>query len=270
MNLVKAADLSGVFYPSDAVTLADSLTGYLSSASQSGLIINENTLIRALIVPNAPLSYSGRVAGAAFRSLVGRSFSKVIILGGTHHQTDPGIFYPSFQIMQTPLGQSCVNQTMIEKIGMELGFTQNDQPFAEEHSIENCLIFLQSVLTDFTILPLIIGKKIDFDQSAAVLNSLITPRTLLVISSNLSHYLHADQATERDRSTLQSIVELDQEKLINEGQASSLSALALTVAIAKQHQWQPQITAYENSEKVGDDPNSVVGYGSIVFTSENK
>lgn len=263
---IKKAEYAGIYYPSDATELKDIIEQKIGEFGTFGPDLN-NLRIRALIVPSGGYSYSGKVAAAAYKELYGRKFKKVVLVGATHFINFEGVALSTAEYFETPLGQIKVDKAAVEHISQRTNFAYNDLAFAKEYSLELQLPFLQKILGEFELIPMVTGGKTNYKEIAQEVAELLNDDVLIVISSNLSHFLDEKSAREADQLMIESLKEMDSEKIIKDGEASALFALVTVNEIALIKGWTPIFMEYSNSAEAGDDPASVVGYGSLIYFS---
>lgn len=221
---------------------------------------------KALIVPHAGYRYSGATAAAGYRQLVERAaeIDRVILLGPAHRVHLQGIAAPSVNSFATPLGTVSLAEDLLATALQTRGVCVSDEAHREEHSLEVQLPFLQVVLGQFSLLPLVVGRC-----PPELLGQLVDtlwggPETLFVISSDLSHFLAYDAAVARDRATCQAIVagatDLDGQQACGaapiNGFLSSRQGAALSC----------ELLGYCNSGDSTGDKQRVVGYGAFMLS----
>jgi MEMO1 family protein len=263
---IKKAEYAGLYYPSDPTELVEVIEQKIGEFGTFGPDLN-NLQVRALIVPSGGYSYSGKVAAAAYKELYGRKFKKVVLVGSTHFINFEGIALSTADYFETPLGKIHVDKAAVEHISKKVNFAFNDLAFAKEYSLELQLPFLQKILGEFELIPMVTGGKTNYKEIAQEVAELLTDDVLIVISSNLSHFLDEKSAREADQLMIESLKEMNSEKIINDGEASALFALVTVNEIALIKGWTPIFLGYSNSAEAGDDPASVVGYGSLIYFS---
>ena len=274
---IRPSILAGTWYPADAAELRKSIERYLSKAKVEPL---KNELV-ALIVPHAGHEYSGPTAAYAYKLLEGLSFDRVIILGPSHHFGFPGASVGLQKGYRTPLGIVAIDQDFSQKLLADESFL-NWLPQVEtpEHSLEIQLPFLQMVLKQVKIVPIIMGDD-DFETCARLAKKLAksiqgSGKTLLIASSDLSHFYKADQAKKLDQEFIRHIRDLNPEALYAALQAKKTEACGrapvLTVMLAAKALGADQalILNYAHSGDVSGDNNRVVGYVSVALIRKNK
>lgn len=254
MPVVRQPAVAGSFYAADAGALATSVAELLDNAPH-----DDSPPPKALIVPHAGYMYSGPVAAAGYARLEAhrRRYQKVVLLGPAHRAWFKGLAVSSADAFRTPLGNVPVDRAGLKAIGVDV----MDTPHLREHSIEVHLPFLQSVLGAFTLVPIVVGDATP-EQVAAVLDALWNgPETLIVVSSDLSHYLPYDKAAVIDARTCRAIEDLDGQR-INHSMACGATPVAGLLKLAKQRGLTATTLDLRNSGDIAGDRSAVVGYGA--------
>ena len=257
---VRPAAVAGMFYPGESQVLAAAVHAYLAeSRSPAG------ALPKALIVPHAGYVYSGPVAASAYRRLAtGRTIiRRVVILGPVHRVPIRGLALPAADRFATPLGTVAVD-AQAAAAALELPQVQvSAAAHALEHSLEVQIPFLQSLLDEFAIVPFAVGDA-TAEEVAEVIELLWGgPETLVVVSSDLSHY-HGYAAAQRiDRGTVNAILGLDAG--LDHEQACGATPINGFALCARRHALAPELLDLRNSGDTAGDKSRVVGYGAIAF-----
>ena len=209
---IRPPAIAGTFYPADAQALAGMIDQCLASARDDGLSP------KALIAPHAGLIYSGPVAGSAYKSIARRAseITRVVLLGPPHRVAVPKFCVPAATAFRTPLGDVPLDLDCIATALTIPGVEQSDVPHAEEHSLEIHLPFLQRVLGDFILVPVLVGGPSPQETDALLKALWGGPETLVVISSDLSHYHDYDAANQRDQAFRRHVETLSLEKIEDE------------------------------------------------------
>jgi len=257
---------AGRFYEADPAELnrvIDRLTG---RAQASRLQIPKNKQLSALIMPHAGYVYSGWTAAHASRVLTAHQFSKVILLGPNHRIM--GLRKAAIcnvAAYETPLGRIKLHADVAKLLGQPELFQSLPAARDQEHSLEVILPFLQRYLQDFQLVPIIVGQA-DIGRMSGSLDALIHDDTLLVVSSDLSHFLPYAEAVARDRRTIEEILRLKPDRLIKEdNRACGVLPILILTEIARRRHWQPVLLHYSNSGDTAGDRSRVVGYAAIAF-----
>ena len=275
-SIVRQPYAAGSFYPADSQELAARLNAFLSGVDK----IEASGKLRILIVPHAGIDYSGNVAAGGFKQLEGQSYRRVILLGVSHNvYFDHIAVYPSGE-WETPLGKVAVDEDLAQTLTDEPQMIKsNRQAHEQEHSLEVELIFLQQVLSDFKIVPVLIGQVADETLSslARKVSNNLSDQTLLVVSTDLSHYPSKKVADEVDRETIEAILSGNSDiftQSIKKNESADYPNLvtcacgAQAVRVALQSAKLLNLTdfkkiAYENSGDVTGDNERAVGYAAI-------
>ena len=220
---------------------------------------------KAIIVPHAGYIYSGPTAAVAYAGLssVRDRIRRVVLLGPVHRVPVRGLALPRADAFETPLGEVAIDQPAVKLISGMKQVVSSDAAHALEHSLEVQLPFLQTVLADFKLVPLAVGDA-TAEEVAAVLDVLWGgEETLIVISSDLSHFLPYYVAQSVDSETVQNI--LDMQGDLSHDQACGGTPINGFLLAAKRHRLVPQLLDLRNSGDTAGDKNRVVGYASIAF-----
>lgn len=263
MEKVRSPAVAGLFYPADPGQLRDQIQDLMAATGNTAGQLPP----KALIAPHAGYVYSGPVAASAYAQLgeAAGSIHRVVILAPAHRMALSGLAYSNAARFRTPLGGIPVDQTGLLAASELPQVRLLDAAFEGEHSIEVQLPFLQQMLEDFCILPLLVGDASP-EQIEQVLEILWGgPETLLVISSDLSHYLSYDQAKNMDRETTRAIEQLAPERLSYQHACGRIPVSGLLLA-ARHHQLRVKTLDLRNSGDTAGPRDRVVGYGAYAFS----
>lgn len=263
MNNTRPPAVAGMFYPANPNALAHGVDQMLADVQTSA-----QRQPKALIVPHAGYIYSGATAAKAYARLAPwRSrIRRVILLGPTHRVAVGGLALPKTEAFATPLGNIQLDSEAIARIANLPQVVFSDHVHAEEHSLEVHLPFLQRALDDFTLVPLAVGNAAP-EAVAEVLDTLWGgEETLIVISSDLSHFLPYATANQVDRDTCQHIQQRDSH--IRPEQACGAFPINGLLLAARQHGLQVQLIDHCNSGDTAGDKDRVVGYAAFTLTAE--
>ncbi|MEL7646341.1 MAG: AmmeMemoRadiSam system protein B [Anaerolineaceae bacterium] len=277
---VRPSPIAGSWYPGQAAELRAQVEAFLEKASAPAF----SGEILALIVPHAGLVYSGLTAAHAFKTLLGSNFTRVILLSPSHQYYREPLLTSGHEAYATPLGQVPVDHDALNALRMLINVTGGPEITSvrrdREHSLEIELPFLQVVLPQgFKLVPLmLVNQSLDLANALADALSgyLLTlppeEKTLLVASSDLSHFYPEKQANQLDKRVLNALEAMDIFELFTlnssgRGQACGMAPI-LTVLRACRNLGADQlvIADYRTSADVTHDTDSVVGYGSAVIT----
>lgn len=268
LQSIRPAAVAGMFYPGDARTLASELGAMLGEASA---VSPAPTFAqpKALIAPHAGYIYSGPIAACAYALLkpYARTIRRVVLLGPCHRIAVRGLAVPHATAFATPLGDIPLDQEAIAAALRLPQVIRHNAAHAEEHSLEVQLPFLQAVLGDFTLVPFAVGYATP-DEVAEVLDLLWGgPETLIVISSDLSHYHGYADAQRRDRHTADEIAHL--RLLADHEQACGATPINGLIELAQRRGLRPHLLDLRNSGDTAGDRSRVVGYASFAFTEDH-
>ena len=265
-HLVRQPAVAGAFYPGQGRALASTVASLLAAARTQAE--SQLTAPKALIVPHAGYIYSGATAALAYAQLATlRSIiRRVVLLGPIHRVPVRGLALPGAAAFATPLGEIEVDQAAVATLAPLPQVVVSPAAHALEHSLEVQLPFLQSVLDDFKLLPLAVGDATPAEVAQVLETLWGGPETLIVISSDLSHFLPYRAAQNIDEETVQHILKL-QGPLTHEQACGGTPINGLLLA-ARHHHLQPRLLELCNSGDTAGDKQRVVGYTSIAFTEE--
>lgn len=278
--------MAGQFYPNNKQELNAILSAYLMQAkiALNNPSTSSGQALRIVIAPHAGYQFSGQVAAFAFKGLENSGYKRVALIGRSHQQSFAGVAVDNNEAWATPLGNLLVDKEFIiklQKINNEI--ITNVFAHQDEHALEVELPFLQTVLgDDLKIVPLIFGdhNQITVANLAKALAKMIDKETVVVVSSDLSHYPTYEQANKLDQETIATILRLDEAKFeqINcqaeaggwpEVATLACGAPAIEVAmlLAKQMGLNPVLLKYANSgDTAPETKDRVVGYTAIGFS----
>jgi len=262
MSAVRPPAVAGMFYPADARQLAHDVQQLLVEAHPHDLIP------KAMIVPHAGYIYSGAIAATAYATLnpIASRIRRVVLLGPTHRVAVYGLALPGADAFDTPLGRVMLDTAAARAIAHLPQVSISAQAHAQEHSLEVQLPFLQTVLPDFKLLPLAVGMATP-EEVAEVLEVLCGgDETLIVVSSDLSHYLPYNTARQVDTATTQSILAL--EHTLSHEQACGATPINGLALAARRHHLTPHLLDLRNSGDTAGSHDGVVGYAAFAFTEE--
>ena len=260
MSRIRPAAVAGLFYPADPAQLHQDIQSMLAGAEQTG------EAPKALIVPHAGYIYSGPVAASAYAQLQGikERIERVILLGPCHRVPLQGLATTSADYFETPLGRVKIDREAIGRIMTLAQVQEFDLTHQQEHSLEVQLPFLQEVLAEFSLVPLVVGDARE-DEVSEVLETLWGgDETLIVISSDLSHYHDYHTARSMDSATCQAIEAMEPAS-IHYDQACGRNPLNGLLRAAKNHGLHATTLDLRNSGDTAGDRSRVVGYGAWAF-----
>ena len=256
---IRAPAVAGLFYPANPAALAANVDSMLAAARTAPLVP------KALIVPHAGYVYSGPVAASAYallRPLAG-AIRRVVLFGPAHRVPVAELAASPATAFETPLGRIAVDTTAIAAAAMLPQVRISDEAHLDEHSLEVQLPFLQSLLDEFTIAPFVVGGA-SGRQVAEVMELLWGGSdTLIVVSSDLSHYLPYPMAQQIDGATIDTVLSL--RPLAHHEQACGAASINGLVEAARRHHLAPRLLDLRNSGDTAGDKARVVGYAALAF-----
>jgi hypothetical protein len=276
---VREPAVAGLFYPKDPAELSRVVDACLAGA---GTMPFDGEL-KALICPHAGYAFSGPVAGSAYRLLIGRQYDTVVVMGPSHYADLRGASVTDATVFRTPLGDV--------PISAKSPLLARSSPFALEarcdvqrpdwwpqssraapavdtadtweHSVEVEIPFLQKTLKSFQLVSVVMGQ-VDPAQAASALGKFIDDRTLIVASSDLSHYYSYAIARELDEHCVKAICDLDIEAMETQEACGRIPILTL-MHLARERGWKACLIDQRNSGDTAGDKSRVVGYAAIAF-----
>ncbi|HTT12739.1 MAG TPA: AmmeMemoRadiSam system protein B [Burkholderiaceae bacterium] len=266
MNLVRPAAVAGLFYPGQPGALRSTLAGLLGGARASTTAARS---MKALIVPHAGYVYSGPIAAAAYAQLEvlrGR-IERVVLLGPTHRVAIRGVAIPEADAFATPLGTVELDRDTLTRLAALPSVVRSDAAHAAEHSLEVQVPFLQAVLDDFRLVPLAVGNIADRDLAAVLDLVWGGDETIVIVSSDLSHYHPYNEARAIDGATVEHILALAGG--LDHEQACGATPINAALAIARRRGLHPRLLAMCNSGDTAGDRGRVVGYCAVALEQDN-
>ncbi len=257
---VKTPAVAGLFYPAEAPELREEIDRLMASANGAA-----EARPHALIAPHAGYCYSGPVAASAYSALVpwAGQIRRAVVLAPAHRLALRGIATSSAAAFETPLGRIPVDRAGVDALATLRGVLEIDAAFAEEHALEVQLPFLQSLLGEFSLVPLIVGDA-KADLVSQVIERLHQDDTLIVVSSDLSHYHDYPSCQQRDRATT-ALIETLQGEHIGPHDACGVYPIRGLLKTAQHRGWQVRTLDLRNSGDTSGDKSRVVGYGAYGF-----
>lgn len=257
---VRPAAVAGSFYPAQPQPLRQMIEEFLADAGGNG------PAPKALIVPHAGYIYSGPIAAAAYRLLqaAGTAVNRVILLGPAHTMPVQGLVGSNADAFATPLGSVPLDQEALEEVLALPQVTVLDEGHRREHGLEVQLPFLQTVCGEFRLVPLVVGEATMAEVTAVLEKLWGGPETLIIISSDLSHYHDYETAQRRDAATAAAIEALRPEA-IEPDQACGYLPIQGLLRAARRRQLQVRRLDLRNSGDTAGPRHRVVGYGAFAF-----
>ena len=261
MQTARPAAVAGTFYPGEPSALATQVASHISSASADrGL-----PAPKAIIAPHAGYIYSGPIAGTAYARLAERAgrIARVVLVGPAHRAWIAGMAVPSVARFDSPLGGVALDAPCVARLARVAGVEVSDPAHALEHSLEVHLPFLQAALGTFLLVPIVVGGAGAQDVERVLDMLWGGEETLIVVSSDLSHYLAYDAACRRDHATADAIVALDAR--LDHEQACGATAINGLLRVAHRRGLVARALDLRNSGDTAGARDRVVGYGAFTF-----
>jgi len=258
---VRAAAVAGAFYPDDPRELGALVSQLLAEAPAP-----HEKAPKALILPHAGYLYSGPIAATGYRLLAANAekIHRVVLMGPAHRVYLTGMAVPSVDAFNVPTGSIRLDRPAIEQVLTLRGTQESDTAHAMEHCLEVHLPFLQAVLNDFELVPIVVGQC-PAAQVAAVLETLWDEEgTVVIVSSDLSHYHAYDTARQIDARTTAKI--LGRSSQLGGEEACGASAINGLMLAARGHDLSVHTLDVRNSGDTAGDHRQVVGYGAYALS----
>jgi MEMO1 family protein len=277
---VRMPAVAGLFYPGEKAALSKAVDSLLAAAPDHYI-----PRLKALVCPHAGYEFSGQTAATAYKLLAGRDVQTVVVIGPSHYALFQGACIPNADAYKTPLGLVPISskvkelalikpfelepQCLVQRPGWYRQSPKpapgagQDTPETWEHSVEVQVPFLQRVLKNFQLLPVVIGEP-DPAQVAKVLASVVDDKTIFVASSDLSHYHTYQVAKGLDDRCVKAICDLDIAAMAGQ-EACGKQPILVLLHLARQKGWKAQVLDYRNSGDVTGDKDRVVGYTAVAF-----
>jgi AmmeMemoRadiSam system protein B/AmmeMemoRadiSam system protein A len=275
---VREPAVAGLFYPKDPAELSKMIEAYLAAAQ-----VQPVGELKALVCPHAGYPYSGPVAAYAYKLLAGKHYDTVVVMGPSHYAYLHAASVANARLYRTPLGDvpisdkarllagsspfalepSCEVQRPDWWLQSSRLAPAVDTAETWEHSVEVEIPFLQKTLGRFQLVPVVCGD-VDPGRAAKALEPILDDRTLVVASSDLSHYYSYDRARELDRSCVDAICRLDIGAMESQEACGKIPILIL-MNVAKDRGWKVRLLDARNSGDTAGDKSRVVGYAAIAF-----
>lgn len=260
---VRQPAVAGQFYPAAPRRLRTTVEGFLRQAQGNG-DAPPAAIPRAIIAPHAGYPYSGPIAASVYAQVApGRdAIRRVILLGPAHRVPVRGLAASSAGAFATPLGDVPLDREAVRRLVELPQVILFDEAHAPEHGLEVHLPFLQITLSDFHLVPLVVGEATPGEVAEVLEPFAGDDRALLVISSDLSHYLDYESARRMDRQTSDAIEALQP---LAAGQACGRHAINGLLQLARRHRWRARTLDLRNSGDTAGPRDQVVGYGAYRF-----
>jgi MEMO1 family protein len=261
MVSIRKPAVAGLFYPADPRALRELIERMLAAAPPA-----HAAPPKAIIVPHAGYVYSGPIAASAYARLapLRRQIKRVLLLGPAHRVAFEGLARAAVEYFESPLGRVPIDADAMAQLADLPQVVTLDAAHAQEHSLEVHLPFLQTVLADFALVPLVVGDATPADVAQVIERLWGGPETLIVISSDLSHYHPYTIAQGLDRATSRAIEELRYEDIDYDDACGRMPVSGL-LYVARRRKLRAETIDLRNSGDTEGDRDRVVGYGAYVI-----
>ena len=266
MQTVRPPAVAGAFYPRDARVLQAEVEAYLAAARPG----SEAAPPKAIIAPHAGYIYSGPIAASIYARLAplrGR-IRRVVLAGPAHRVYVAGAAIPSARAFGSPLGEVALDAGLLAALRALPFVEESDRAHALEHSLEVHLPFLQAVLGEFSLVPILVGDAGAQEVAALFETAWGGDETLVVVSSDLSHYLPYEAARARDRNTVDAILRL--EPRLDPEEACGAAPINGLLEVARRRGLRPELVDLRNSGDAAGDRDRVVGYAAFAFRPDGQ
>lgn len=256
---IRSPAVAGAFYPDSATVLDAFISELLNDSPKRSLSP------KVLIVPHAGYIYSGPTAANAYKLLepLKNSVRRVILLGPSHRTVFEGLALPDCEAFSTPLGNIPLDTQAMQALSRFAQIQTLDSAHSQEHSLEVQCPFLQMILNDFKLIPIVVGDATPLAVAEIIDYLWGGPETLIIISSDLSHYHNYEEASYRDNLTVKAIEQLSAN--LTGGQACGCHPLNGMMKVAQRRGMEVITLDVCNSGDTAGDKDRVVGYGAFVI-----
>lgn len=257
--MTRNSAVSGYFYTDDSNELKETIDTFVAGGVSFGF------KPQIIIAPHAGIVYSGECAGYAYAQIRDYEFKRVLLVGPSHHIGFEGFAFSNADSWETPLGSVKVDRKSILKFleNFNGNVFEHPAPHEKEHSLEVQLPFLQRTLKNFEIIPIVYGNS-DFYELERIFEYFKNDETVIVISSDLSHFYDEEKANKLDYRCTVAIENLDIKKMDLCEACGKIGILA-AIEYARRHELKARLLNYATSAKASKDYSRVVGYGSYIF-----
>ncbi|MBN1276643.1 MAG: AmmeMemoRadiSam system protein B [Deltaproteobacteria bacterium] len=262
---MRRAVWAGSFYPAEPSDLKKAIERYTVKAGQTHVVIPSGKPLRALILPHAGYIYSGLTAAHSSLVLKENQFKKIVLIGPDHRVGFTNCALTDAEAYDTPLGPVKLHPDAERLRSVREMFRHIPASDKSEHSIEVVIPFLQRYVGQFEIVPVVAGFG-DAEGISSAIASILDNDTLVVVSSDLSHFLPYEDAVKMDKETIDMILQLDIKKISgSSNRACGKIPLLVLLNTAASRGWEPLLLHYSNSGDTAGDKSRVVGYAAIAF-----
>lgn len=255
--MMREPAVAGTFYPDDPEELGGMVRRFLAEAKEA----KAGGRLRGLVVPHAGYIYSGAVAACGYKALAKQGFEKAVIMGPSHYAAFYGACEAGAEFWKTPLGPVRAVSAAARAKGLVNVYPE---VHAHEHCLEVQLPFLQAIREKFEIWPILCGM-VDPAALAEAVAGEAGGNTVVIASSDLSHYNAYERAVRIDSVANEAVPALDIRRFEREGDACGKTAILTLMHLAKKKGWKGRLLDYRNSGDTAGPKSEVVGYGCYAF-----
>ncbi len=265
-SVIRPAAVAGQFYPATPEALEGAVRGLLARVTDTPPAAHP----KVLIIPHAGYVYSGATAARGYACLrrIAERIRRVVLVGPAHRVAIEGVAVPTVRQFSTPLGNIDVDHERIAELLQMPHLVQSDRAHAAEHAIEVQLPFLQCALDKFSIVPLVVGDATADEVASVLERAWGGDETLIVISSDLSHYQSYDAARRTDAASVQQILARGPD--LTHDQACGATPINAVMRVAARRRLTPRLVDACNSGDTAGDRQRVVGYAALAFSEHSR
>ncbi|MBK8945198.1 MAG: AmmeMemoRadiSam system protein B [Ignavibacteriae bacterium] len=267
---IREPKVAGMFYPNSKIELEKMINVFFDNVELEAKFEN----VKGIISPHAGYIYSGQTAAFGYKTIIGKKFKNVIVISPSHREYFPGISIYDGDAYKTPLGEIKINSELRNQILDKSNlFFSGEEGHRYEHALEVQLPFLQIAIGEFRLIPIVIGDqgKMFVDELAEVLSNFIDDETLLVASSDLSHFYNREKAQIKDGKIVEHINKFEFEKLQSDLENNNCEAcgggtiVSIMKALKNKNINKSKVLKQTDSGDITGDSSEVVGYLSAII-----
>lgn len=252
--------VAGMFYPDSC----EEINHYIAHFNATTKETLPDAAPRALIVPHAGYIYSGYTANLAYACASKHAYERIVVIGPSHRVYVEGASLSEFDTYETPCGELTIDRTFGDRLKRSFAFLTHVPEAHAEHSTETQMPFIQHYFPKTKIIEIVYGKLSNAHLSSLIDALLETEKTLVVISTDLSHFYTQEKANALDTICMEAIKALNVEGFKG-GEACGMIGLQALISSAQKHSLKPYFLDYRTSFERSKDASRVVGYTSFLF-----
>jgi AmmeMemoRadiSam system protein B len=261
---VRNPNVAGSFYEKDSFILREDIASFFHAVKNPPKEVGNNR-IHAIISPHAGYPYCGSVMAAAYQLLRNKSYERVILIGPSHSVGFQSIAFDTASAWDSPLGVIPIDIKTNEQFLFHEEFEVGPGVFDKEHSLEVQLPFVQTVLPSLLLIPLCTGQDLPHKKIAETISSLISDSTIVVVSSDFSHYHPEAEAAAIDRVSIAAILSKNSRKIDRAVDACGIEGIKILNDLSVDRNWKPVFLDYRTSGDITGDKSAVVGYAAFAY-----